>query len=72
MDAKDETAEGASAPSAEIQANAQRKRPRLNLGALGLDGSDRKRGRGMLGLVVGTLNKAKVEDKERNASEAVC
>jgi hypothetical protein len=25
----------------------------------------------MLGLMLGTLNKAKVEDKERNASEAV-
>ena len=25
----------------------------------------------MFGLVLGTLNKAKIEDKERNASEAV-
>ncbi|KAF6746763.1 hypothetical protein DFP72DRAFT_922191 [Ephemerocybe angulata] len=33
-------------------------------------GSDRKRGKSMFGLLVGTLNKAKVEDKERNASEA--
>ena len=34
-------------------------------------GRERKRGRGMFGLVLGTLNKAKVEDKERNASDAV-
>jgi len=46
----------------------ERKRPRLNLGAM--LGGDRKRGRGMLGLALGTLNKAKLEDKERNASEA--
>lgn len=51
---------------------ATRKRPRLDLAAVG-DGAsrERKRGRGMFGLVLGTLNKAKVEDKERNASDAV-
>ncbi|KAJ3520446.1 hypothetical protein NMY22_g12754 [Coprinellus aureogranulatus] len=53
---------------APAQSEPTRKRPRLNLGAL--TGGDRKRGKSMLGLVVGTLNKAKVEDKERNASEA--
>jgi hypothetical protein len=26
----------------------------------------------MFGIVLGTLKKAKIEDKERNASEAVC
>lgn len=51
------------------QGDSTRKRPRLNLGAL--TGGERKRGKSMLGLMLGTLNKAKVEDKERNASEAV-
>ncbi len=49
-----------------------RKRPRLDLSAP-VDGNrERKRGKSMFGLVLGTLNKAKIEDKERNASEAVC
>ncbi|KAJ7623304.1 hypothetical protein FB45DRAFT_837421 [Roridomyces roridus] len=42
-----------------------KKRPRLDLS----DTQKRKRG-GMVGLLLGTLNKAKIEDKERNASEA--
>ncbi|KAJ8594252.1 hypothetical protein M405DRAFT_809448 [Rhizopogon salebrosus TDB-379] len=42
-----------------------RKRPRIDLGV-----SERKRGKSMFGIVLGTLNKAKIEDKERNASEA--
>ncbi|KII95445.1 hypothetical protein PLICRDRAFT_34307 [Plicaturopsis crispa FD-325 SS-3] len=42
-----------------------KKRPRLDLHA-----EPRKRGKSMFGLVLGTLNKAKIEDKERNASEA--
>ena len=33
---------------------------------------ERKRGKSMFGVLVNTLNKAKAEDKERNASEAVC
>jgi hypothetical protein len=45
-----------------------KKRPRLDLTASPLE---RKRGKSMFGLVLGTLNKAKIEDKERNASEAV-
>jgi hypothetical protein len=44
-----------------------KKRPRLDLSA----GPERKRGKSMFGLVLGTLNKAKIEDKHRNASEAV-
>ena len=52
----------------------ERRRPRLNTAALGLgpggDG-ERKRGKSMFGLLVNTLNKAKAENKERNASEAV-
>jgi hypothetical protein len=51
-----------SAPSGE------KKRPRLDL-TVGL--GERKRGRSVFGMVLGTLNKAKLEDKERNASEAV-
>ncbi|RXW16140.1 hypothetical protein EST38_g9711 [Candolleomyces aberdarensis] len=59
-------------PSTEApsQPAATRARPRLNLGALAGAGAERKRGKSMFGIVLGTLNKAKVEDKERNASEA--
>ena len=47
-----------------------KKRPRLDLNAA--EGNrERKRGKSMFGILVGTLNKAKIEDKERNASEAV-
>lgn len=47
-----------------------RKRPRLDVSEL-TGGRDRKRGKSMFGILVGTLNKAKIEDKERSASEAV-
>jgi hypothetical protein len=47
-------------------ASQNKKRPRLDLS----EPQKRKRG-GMFGLLLGTLNKAKIEDKERNASEAV-
>lgn len=50
-----------------VTGNENKKRPRLDLGA----GRERKRGKSMFGILVGTLNKAKIEDKERNASEAV-
>ncbi|KAG6811734.1 hypothetical protein H0H92_006086 [Tricholoma furcatifolium] len=65
------------APAEEVQppsepaamAAENKKRPRLDLDVL--SGSrERKRGKSMFGLLVGTLNKAKIEDKERNASEA--
>ncbi|KAF9479383.1 hypothetical protein BDN70DRAFT_993514 [Pholiota conissans] len=46
-----------------------RKRPRLDLSAAA-GGRERKRGKSMFGILVGTLNKAKIEDKERNASDA--
>lgn len=46
-------------------ASESKKRPRLDLS----EAQKRKRG-GMFGLLLGTLNKAKIEDKERNASEA--
>ena len=45
-----------------------RKRPRLDLAT---DSRERKRGKTVFGRLLGTLNKAKNEDKERNASEAV-
>lgn len=44
-----------------------RKRPRIDLA---VESRERKRGKTMFGLLLGTLNKAKNEDKERNASEA--
>ena len=50
-----------------VPENENKKRPRLDFGA----GRERKRGKSMFGILVGTLNKAKIEDKERNASEAV-
>lgn len=55
-------------PAATVTAG--KKRPRLDLTAL-VGGGDRKRGKSMFGVLVNTLNKAKAEDKERNASEAV-
>ena len=48
---------------------ANKKRPRLDLTVEGA--RERKRGKSMFGILLGTLNKAKIEDKERNASEAV-
>jgi hypothetical protein len=43
-----------------------RSRPKLDMT------DHRKKGKSMFGILVGTLNKAKIEDKERSASEAVC
>ncbi|KAI0042648.1 hypothetical protein FA95DRAFT_1499835 [Auriscalpium vulgare] len=48
---------------------ASRKRPRLDLSVTPA-GRERKRGKSMFGLVLGTLKKAKNEDQTRNASEA--
>ncbi|PIL26622.1 hypothetical protein GSI_11288 [Ganoderma sinense ZZ0214-1] len=45
-----------------------KKRPRLDMA---VEPRERKRGKTMFGLVLGTLTKAKNEDKERNASDAV-
>ena len=45
-----------------------KKRPRLDMA---VEPRERKRGKTMFGLVLGTLTKAKKEDKERNASDAV-
>ncbi|KAH8088963.1 hypothetical protein BXZ70DRAFT_955006 [Cristinia sonorae] len=56
---------------------ANRKRPRLDLTVDGAEkdvegngGRERKRGKSMFGLLLGTLNKAKKEDSERSKSEA--
>lgn len=46
---------------------AGRKRPRLDLT---VDSRERKRGKSMFGILLGTLNKAKKEDQDRNTSEA--
>ncbi|KAL1660267.1 hypothetical protein GGF50DRAFT_119098 [Schizophyllum commune] len=54
-------------PAAMAATTTNRKRPRLDMNT---DARERKRGKSMFGLVLGTLNKAKNEDKERNASEA--
>ena len=65
---QDAQMQDATSPTAETAAGT-RKRPRLDLTA---DPRERKRGKTMFGLVLGTLNKAKLEDSQRNNSEAVC
>ncbi len=55
-------------PTEPAAAATGRKRPRLDMA---VEPRERKRGKSMFGLVLGTLNRAKNEDKERNASEAV-
>ena len=62
QDATASTASAAAAPAV------IKKRPRLDLAT---DSRERKRGKTMFGLVLNTLNKAKVEDSRRNNSEAV-
>ena len=62
---QDSTATTTKAPAA----TPVRKRPKLDFTSL--TGGERKRGKSMFGVLVNTLNKAKAEDKERNASEAV-
>ena len=53
---------------AEAEAKTAKKRPRIDMA---VEPRERKRGKTMFGLVLGTLTKAKNEDKERNASDAV-
>ncbi|KAI6043521.1 hypothetical protein EDC04DRAFT_2652084 [Pisolithus marmoratus] len=53
------------APAAMSTVN--KKRPRIDLN---VQTGERRRGKSMFGIVLGTLNKAKLEDRERNASEA--
>ena len=69
MDDTDATMQDAQPTQATAAAVATpRKRPRLDLT---IGPRERKRGKSMFGLLVGTLNKAKTEDEARNASEAV-
>ena len=49
-------------------AGTTKKRPRLVMES---DPRERKRGKSMFGRVLGTLNKAKNEDRARNESDAV-
>jgi len=66
MDSTEHSPLPAPTPAAPSQ-DGPKRRPRLDLTA-----EPRKRGaKSMFGIVLGTLNKAKVEDKQRNASEAV-
>lgn len=53
------------APAAMSTVN--KKRPKIDLA---VQSGERRRGKSMFGIVLGTLKKAKLEDKERNASEA--
>ena len=66
-DVQMETPTEPSAPTPTV-APATRKRPRLDLAS---EPRERKRGKTMFGLLVGTLNKAKTEDKQRSATDAV-
>ena len=61
---QDTSSQPASAPTG-------KRRPKLDLNALGAGLGERKRGKSMFGVLLNTLNKAKAEDKERSASEAV-
>ena len=62
-----DTSESTTAPAL-AAAPATRKRPRLELTS---EPRERKRGKTIFGLLVGTLNKAKTEDKQRSATDAV-
>ncbi|KAI0666955.1 hypothetical protein C8Q78DRAFT_1055715 [Trametes maxima] len=55
------------APGGDADARTTKKRPRIDMAT---EPRERKRGKTMFGLVLGTLTKAKNEDKERNASDA--
>jgi hypothetical protein len=68
MDADATMQEAQPAEATATAAATPRKRPRLDLT---IEPRERKRGKSMFGLLVGTLNKAKTEDEARNASEAV-
>ncbi|KAF8270222.1 hypothetical protein EI94DRAFT_1723422 [Lactarius quietus] len=63
----DEIMQDAQPTQATVAAAAPKKRPRLDLT---IEHRERKRGKSMFGLLVGTLNRAKTEDEARNASEA--
>lgn len=67
------------APRADALSNGpERQRPKLNLSGLTDTAASRKgptgerrKGKSIFGVVLGTLNRAKIEDKQRMSSEAV-
>lgn len=67
------------APRADAPSNGpERQRPKLNLSGLTDTAASRKgptgerrKGKSIFGVVLGTLNRAKIEDKQRMSSEAV-
>ncbi|KZT65423.1 hypothetical protein DAEQUDRAFT_768889 [Daedalea quercina L-15889] len=63
----DDTAQAQDAAPTEEPTKAGRKRPRIDMAP---DAGQRKRGKSMFALALGTLTKAKNEDRERNQSEA--
>ncbi|GJJ08420.1 hypothetical protein Clacol_002636 [Clathrus columnatus] len=65
---QEENIEGNGPPAVSNEApQGGRKRPRIDLTT---DSRERKRGKSMFGILLGTLNKAKQEDHDRNSSEA--
>lgn len=56
------------AAAAPEQQQPAKKRPKLDLT---VKSNDRKRGKSMFGILLGTLNKAKLDDKKRSATDAV-
>lgn len=68
MESQDEHMQDERTPPTGPASTGNKKRPRLDLTA---DPRERKRGKTIFGQLLGTLNKAKNEDKQRNASEAV-
>jgi hypothetical protein len=48
----------------------QRARPKLDMSTTSAKPGERKKTRSLFGVLVGTLNKARVEDKERSATVA--
>ena len=64
----DTPAPAAGAADTEETKAGTKKRPRIDMT---VEPRERKRGKTMFGLVLGTLARAKNEDKERNASDAV-
>ena len=67
-DTQPQDSRDASTPAPEEPAKAGRKRPRIDMAT---DAGQRKRGKSMFALALGTLTKAKNEDRARNQSEAV-
>lgn len=69
------TPNGASQSLASVPSQPPRARPKLDLSSFtnpaGSRNGERRKGKSIFGVVLGTLNKAKIEDKQRMASDAV-